>query len=144
MYKVLRSYLNGENIGKVKIRMTTPLLLRFGFHHKSLRMHAHIWIPLQDIAKLPAPVNPKLHFVETEDYCVYVRSFDGVITSYNKQIEMERIKLTYDLDLAGFNGTYKNNVYWFAAYDPPWKVYRRHNEIWLRTVGKPSGNSNTA
>ena len=130
---MIRSYLDGENVKKVKIKTTTPLLLRFGFSNKSLWMHSHIWIPPQEIAKLPAPVNPKLNFVETEGYCVFVRSFDGFITSFNKRIEMEMIKLKHDLDLAGFNGTYKNKFYWFAAYDPPWKVYRRHNEIWLRT-----------
>lgn len=130
LYKVIRQYIDGYNVKKIRYNLTVPVLLRIDINKTYISLHSHVWVPPHVLPLLSKPLNPNFHFVETRDYCVYVRSFGGRVHSYNDELKKQVAELKSDLDKAGLD--YKRNFVWFAGYDAPWRVYGRHNEVWFR------------
>ncbi|XP_057316840.1 heme-binding protein 2-like [Hydractinia symbiolongicarpus] len=138
LYKVIRQYIDGYNVKKIKYNLTVPVLLRVAFQKNLVNLHSHMWIPPHVFPFLSKPLNPKLHFVHQRNYCVFVRSFGGRIHSYDVELKKQVDILKSDLDKAGL--AYPQDFFWFAGYDAPWTVHGRHNEVWLRVVKKKKFN----
>ena len=78
-------------------------------------------------ASPPTPSSPDVHIVEHPVTQVYVASFGGF--AHPDTIRMEAKALLQELQSKGAD--IDTSKYWFAAYDSPFEITNRHNEIWF-------------
>ena len=131
MFKKLFRYIEGENDKKMKISMTAPVLVQVestpGKKEKLFRMHFYVPSEMQE--DVPKPTEKDV-FTKRMGFCAYVREFSGYVFKFSKNVK-EVKKLKSDLKRDGLEGAYDPNVFASAGYDSPWKLFNRHNEVWL-------------
>ena len=129
MFKRLSGYLQGENDKKMKIKMTTPIILRVRQRSTKRRFHMHVYIPEELQKHPPKPSDPTLFFVK-KHMCSYVRSFKGFVryySTYKKEMEI----LKSDLIKDGLEDTFQTKFFDYTWYDSPFRNTERHNEVWF-------------
>lgn len=129
----LFNYISGDNKAKKKIDMTVPVATKVELakgENKTNRYTMLFFVPFEYQKSPPQPTNPLVSIITLGPVCAYVRSYGGYSwdakEKYNvrmliKSLEMDKIK----------DYTDPNEVYFTGGYDSPWKLFFRHNEVWL-------------
>ena len=127
----LFKYISGENATKQKIPMTTPVSVKVPGQNGERTFTTHFYIPVEFQADTPAPTNPDVSFYECPECTVYVISYSG-FTSDDKLLQYAT-QLGTLLDRDGVD--YVKEHYFYCGYDPPYRLFNRHNEVWF--LGAP-------
>jgi len=137
---LLLNYRNKGNSKEVKMAHTVPMLLgvdkRLSSDDKELVSFLFCYfIPFEYQDDVPDPTDKRIHIVSLGPLSLGVRSFSGIILSWDKQIEPQLKKLRDDLDSHGEK--YHSDVCGFAQYNI-FKIKSRHNEValWLKEDGQ--------
>ena len=135
-------YISGANTAKITILMTTPVLnyvepAQGPLCTSNFTVSFYAPYKYQSPNKgPPKPTDPMVILTDVKSMTVGVISFDGfaeddvVIT---KAAELNKL-----LAKTGFNYDRKN--WFFAAYDSPFRVNNRHNEVWIQIEGNHYNN----
>ncbi|XP_071517243.1 heme-binding protein 1-like [Panulirus ornatus] len=124
----LFGYIGGDNSKGEKLVMGTPVSVECRTEEEHKVYSACFFIPEAAQADPPAPTNPRVVITSRPDTTVFTRKFGGYAQdedTWNKEAE----DLSEVLTEAGKSFT-RNLVFW-NAYDPPFKFWKRRNEVWL-------------
>jgi len=135
---LLWNYRNKGNSKEVKMAHTVPMLLgvdkRLGSDKELVSFLFAYFIPFEFQDDVPDPNDKRVSIVSLGPVSLGVRSFSGLILSWDKQIEPQLKKLREDLESHGEE--YHSGVCAFAQYHI-FKMKHRHNEVamWLKEQG---------
>lgn len=137
-FRVLASYIFGENEGSAKVAMTAPVVQER--KSETIDMTAPVIqgprgtdhvvsfvMPSQyTMETLPKPNNADVHLREVSEHLAAVRQFSGRSTKqrFAEQLGglLSRIEARHDLEVTGPPS--------YARFDPPWKPwFLRRNEV---------------
>ena len=129
-FRYLFNYIKGENKAGQKIPMTAPVAVKVepsqGPACEST-FTTHFYVPVEFQANTPAPTNPDVLFYQYPEFTVYVISYSG-FTSDDKLLQ-HATQLGTLLDRDGVD--YVKEYYFYCGYDPPYRLFNRHNEVWF-------------
>nr|XP_054769739.1 heme-binding protein 2-like [Lytechinus pictus]XP_054769740.1 heme-binding protein 2-like [Lytechinus pictus] len=129
----LFDYIDGENDEKKKVEMTAPVAVRVipgqgPACETNFTIYFFVPFEYQEAANPPPnPSNPNISIVDFPELTVYVGKFGGRAED-DDWIENET-KLGNILIELGI--TFEESVYYTAGYDSPFRLWYRHNEVWL-------------
>lgn len=127
----LFDYIEGENVKKMKIPMTDPVAVEIqpgqGPFCKN-NFTINFFVPFEDQADPAAPTNKDVFISSLPAFTAYVKVYGGF--SNIDEIQKYSEQLGEDLVEDGLGDTFRKDVFFFAGYDSPFKVFNRHNEIW--------------
>ena len=131
-FMLLFKYISGTNQGNQKVAMTTPVLAKVvpGQIEGESNFTVGFFVPFEFHDNAPAPTNPDLAFLDLPAMTVYVKSFGGYESNEKVVQHLEELKKK----LVQENKEYVKNCYYTAGYDPPYRIFGRHNEVWLQAV----------
>ena len=121
-------YISGSNVEKEKINMTVPVIMAkkhtfFSFHKETMSF----FIPYDHQESPPVPTDSKVRVETLPAFCVYVRSFPGLMFMY-EWVQHLQLKAALEKDGKSYNKDY----YYAAGYNSPMdSPFKRHNEIWF-------------
>eukprot|EP00511_Aplanochytrium_stocchinoi_P005098 CAMPEP_0204826466 /NCGR_PEP_ID=MMETSP1346-20131115/4153_1 /ASSEMBLY_ACC=CAM_ASM_000771 /TAXON_ID=215587 /ORGANISM="Aplanochytrium stocchinoi, Strain GSBS06" /LENGTH=219 /DNA_ID=CAMNT_0051954507 /DNA_START=141 /DNA_END=797 /DNA_ORIENTATION=- len=124
-------YISGENEANSKIDMTAPVLTKITpgqgpFCASTLQIS--FFVPPELAGKAPKPTNDKVVFTEFRG-TVWVKNFKTPPPEPDGKKVTEEAKAFGD-KLIESNNKFLSEPYYFAAYDPPFRLFGRHDEIW--------------
>lgn len=131
-FMALFAYISGANDGRHKVAMTCPVRVLvtpgdgpFCEDHYTISF----FVPFAYQDAPPQPLSADL-FVERSDEATYfVLSYPG---RTNEQLMLDRANTLVELlDRLGLAGAYDSSTFYTAGYDSPFRLFNRHNEIWL-------------
>jgi len=79
----------------------------------------------------PEPLGDSVYLYTAPAHHVFVRRFGGYALTHNHW-EQERKAL--EADLVYDSHKYQQGQYYTAAYDHPWKLHHRRNEVWMQCL----------
>lgn len=128
-YTRLFRYISGNNVDNAKIDMTSPVIIfersTDGFKSAEKNYTVAFYLPQQFQGEAPAPKDAAINIVDVPGVKLYVKEFGGFGTNAMKMAQALRQDLIQD------NISFKDGVFAYALYDPPTKLWKRHNEIWV-------------
>lgn len=132
LFMRLFNYISGDNVRKEKINMTAPVLERIipgqGPACKNDFRMSFFISPKVSGAPKPSNVNVTLSSLPAQT--VYVSTYPG----FNSKDKMIAHAADLVAALEKDQVSYSTGYYYYAGYDSPFKLFHRHNEIWV--VGK--------
>ena len=134
-FRTLFNYISGKNANKEKIEMSAPVLTKMNsnmaFSDNDLigTMSFYLGYRYEDeAAPQPEDSNAFLSVLEPKKYAVI--SYGGF--SNQKDLEENlRILGTY---LEQNNIKIVKDYYFYAGYDSPFRLFGRHNEVWIELI----------
>uniref|UniRef100_A0A183AYM4 Heme-binding protein 1 n=1 Tax=Echinostoma caproni TaxID=27848 RepID=A0A183AYM4_9TREM len=128
-FKLFR-YIRGSNSANCKIPMTKPVLTESRpvantVHERIFTMG--FYIPAEFQNNTPEPTESGVFILEREEMKLYARTYGG-FSNDSKLCENAR-KLGTVLDELG--KAYQTDPFFFAGYDPPFRLFNRRNEVLL-------------
>ena len=118
---------------KLKIAMTVPVAVEIqagqGPFCKN-NFTVNFFVPFKYQNNPVEPTSQSGVFISSlKKFCAYVKSYGGFsnITLVQENTE----KLSEALVKAGLGDTFIKNVFFSAGYDSMFRLFDRHNEIWL-------------
>jgi hypothetical protein len=132
----LFKFISGENAASLKIPMTAPVSVKIPNEtNANGKKHfiTHFYLPLEfqswssDGKAPPAPNNPEVDFYEYPEFTVYVFEYGGY--SNDSKLQQHSRELAEMLKRDGLE--YNDEYSFYAGYDPPFRLFNRHNEIWF-------------
>jgi len=129
-YDLLKAYFDGKNRNNTKIPHTTPLLSEIqGSEGPQLRVTVSFWLPeeYQNDPPLPVETSP-IYINKIDETTVTVEEFGG----YTEAGRVATLLLAHEEELNIQAVEFDGNGYFLAIYDPPYEIFTRHNEIWLK------------
>jgi len=135
------NYIDGENTAKAKIDMTSPVsnyIQPAQGPYCTTNFTVSFFLPYQYQPPNPAPPKPTESTVNLVDYpkmTVGVLSFSG----FGEQniVIAQAAELNKLLSQSGLS--YDTENWFYAGYDPPFRVTGRHNEIWIQIYNYTQG-----
>jgi len=134
----LYNYITGKNDKNLKIDMSAPVLFKinaavpFSQEDEIYTMSFFLGYKFQNEETSPAPLPSEegvfLNKLESKKYAVI--SFSGY-SNQRKQEENLRILGSY---LIKNQIKFNNSHYFFAGYDAPFRLFNRHNEVWVELL----------
>jgi len=125
----LFNYIQGENEGNNKIKMTAPVTTQVipgtGPNCES-QFTRSFYIPYIYQNNAPKPTNPDVYLTQQPETTVFVRSHSGYTSE--EQTLSELVALSQAINNSSM---YKQGVFYTSGYDSPYKWWDRHNEVWL-------------
>jgi hypothetical protein len=119
-FRILAGYIFGGNDRDEKIAMTTPVTMEIGESMKMLFM-----VPSEKtLESMPKPNNSNVSFEIIEPRTLAAIEFSGWAS--DEMIEQYKQKL---IKLLAENNFKHNGKFIFMAYNPPYQVVNRRNEI---------------
>mmetsp|Transcript_29436 Transcript_29436/g.32737 ORF Transcript_29436/g.32737 Transcript_29436/m.32737 type:complete len:212 (+) Transcript_29436:120-755(+) len=139
-FMALFKYISGANVEKTKVEMTSPVRNHVvagagPLHQSNFTISFYLPFIWQD-KKPPTPTDPRVSIMTVEPGTYGITSFYGYATQ--KEIGQEANKL--GVALKNDNIEFDSTSYIFAGYDPPFRVFDRHNEVWF-TITSPVVNA---
>ena len=128
----LFKYIEGENEKKEKIPMTAPVAVIIqpgqGPFCKN-NFTVNFFVPFEDQTDPAAPTNKEVFISTQPKFCAYVISYGGYsnindIQKYSEELDEALVK-------DGLGDTYRKDIFFYAGYDSPFRVFDRHNELWF-------------
>jgi hypothetical protein len=120
-FRVLASYIFGQNSNQQKIAMTSPVHMNM---HSDMSTMSFVMPSEYDMEDLPDPVNQPIIMEETPRRIVASLRFGGYA---NDQIIERKIKeLQQILESKGYRHT---GEFAYLGYNPPYQAVNRRNEI---------------
>ena len=127
----LFKYISGENTSNVKIPMTCPVAVKIqpsqGPACESM-FTTHFYIPAEHQANTPQPSNKEVSLIEYPEFTAYVYSYSGF--NSDEKLLQNATEFGTLLERDGVSNYIKDH-YYYAGYDPPYRLFNRHNEIWF-------------
>jgi len=127
----LFNYIEGENVKKMKIPMTAPVAVEIqpgqGPFCKN-NFTINFFVPFEDQADPAAPTDKDVYISSLPAFTAYVKVYGGF--SNINEVQKYSEELGEDLVKDGLGDTFRKDVFFYAGYDSPFKVFNRHNEIW--------------
>eukprot|EP01013_Petalomonas_cantuscygni_P003046 TRINITY_DN13195_c0_g1_i1.p1 TRINITY_DN13195_c0_g1~~TRINITY_DN13195_c0_g1_i1.p1 ORF type:complete len:203 (+),score=29.44 TRINITY_DN13195_c0_g1_i1:194-802(+) len=124
------SYISGKNEAQKKIEMTAPVWVKIvpgaGPNCNSTFTVAFFADPT--VGAPPKPTDPDLSFIDLPPHRAFVTSFGGYATTWDK-VQPHAASLAAALQRDGH--PFEQSHIGFAGYDSPFRVFSRHNEVWL-------------
>mmetsp|Transcript_11538 Transcript_11538/g.32730 ORF Transcript_11538/g.32730 Transcript_11538/m.32730 type:complete len:558 (-) Transcript_11538:66-1739(-) len=126
----LFDYISGANESKQKIPMTAPVRVRLVPAAGPTCENEFIvsfFVPFDFQESTPLPTDESVFIEQQGPFTVYVASYGG-FSSQDKVV-------THASDLAGALSDLaidiQSDFYFSASYDPPFRLFKRHNEVWI-------------
>ncbi|XP_052781539.1 heme-binding protein 2-like isoform X1 [Mya arenaria] len=127
MFMRLFGYIKGENGADQPISMTCPVVKRINLSRGPTMSTMSFFVdPKQSPA--PEPINPNVGLYTVPSFTAYVRQFGG-FTRGKKVWQDQADLLGNALKRDGLE--FREDIFWTAGYDSPWKSQNRHNEVWF-------------
>ena len=128
-FRVLAGYIFGGNEAQQSIAMTTPVHMKFD---KAGSEMSFVMPSDLSMDKLPRPNDGSVRFEQTDSRYVAAITFGG-------WADDDRIKTYTDelLEKAAANGLKVKGQPWFMAYNPPFQLMDRRNEVAIE-IEKPT------
>ncbi|KAM8946402.1 heme-binding protein 2 [Pelodytes ibericus] len=130
----LFKYIQGSNEKEVKIEMTAPVttFIQPGAGPAcESSITVSFYIPSEHQNEPPKPTDANIFIEERPKTTVYVRCFGGFTSEAKNREQLLQLSESLKRDEKSF----EENIYYTAGYDSPFKLFNRHNEVWL--VAKP-------
>lgn len=123
-------YISGANAESKKIDMTAPVRVlvhpsQGPFCESSFTIS--FFVPFAYQNEPPAPESDDVFIEETPETVVYVASYPGGNTEAKLLENARALVEALDKDEVA----YSKDHYFFAGYDPPFRLFNRHNEVWV-------------
>jgi len=149
MFMELFRYISGVNKEQEEIEMTRPvavfhniteetpignyedLCMCFYLPSKYQSDHQHERSSRHVAETPPEPLGDSVYLYTAPAHHVFVRRFGGYALTHNHW-EQERKAL--EADLVYDSHKYQQGQYYTAAYDHPWKLHHRRNEVWMQCL----------
>ena len=131
MFMRLFHYISGENVDKIKIKMTVPVATKVESVGNQTRWTMLFFVPFKHQTSPPKPTNSQVAIVRLPKTCVYVKSFSWFTSEdrIHRKIEELESALKKD-DITDYIDP--ETAYIYGGYDSPWTIpFLRHNEVWL-------------
>lgn len=130
-FRRLFNYISGKNKDGVEIPMTSPVLVKItpsnGPFCKS-NFTISFFMPHELHKSPPKPLDRTIFIHETPSTLVHVIERGGYkMEGFSIARMAEELSSSLDRD----NIPYKDDFYYFAGYDPPFRYKNRHNEVWI-------------
>ncbi|XP_052073939.1 heme-binding protein 2-like [Mytilus californianus] len=129
MFHRLFDYIQGKNAKKEKIAMTAPVLVRLipGPGPACESNFTMSFFMSNKVTDPPAPTDPTVALNSAPTFRAYVRQFGGYVRKIEDWIKeaQELFKSIND------SSKYHTQFYFTAGYDSPFRIFKRHNEIWF-------------
>ncbi|CAI9744217.1 Hypothetical predicted protein [Octopus vulgaris] len=125
MFFSLFKYIRGKNSENKAINMTVPVTTKIDKESGDTgpcKMTMRFFL---ETDQNPKPTADDVFLAEEEPFKVYVRSFSGFAKDKNWKENAEILKNAVPKD------TYDPSHYYIAGYNSPFKLFNRHNEVWL-------------
>ena len=128
----LFNYISGENEKKMKIDMTAPVLTKVipgqGPFCKNI-LQVSFFVPPELAESAPKPTSDDVFFM-TFQGTVFVHSFQTMAPGPNGE------RITQEAEhfgnrLIDASKAFVPEPYYYAGYDPPFRLFGRHDEIWF-------------
>jgi hypothetical protein len=132
-FEAIFQYISGGNAASEKIEMTAPVRVEVlapqGPYCKA-NVTTSFFLPwaFQNSSSIPKANNPDVFTNDIKDLKVAVLVFPGKPKT-DSDITDQVAKLGALLDTAAIQ--YNKDVFVYAGYDSPFRVFDRHNEVWL-------------
>ncbi|DBA72585.1 TPA: hypothetical protein ACH3X2_010338 [Trebouxia sp. C0005] len=128
-YTRLFRYISGNNVDNAKIDMTSPVIIfersSDGFKSAEKNYTIAFYLPQQFQGEAPAPKDNAINIIDVPCATLYVKEFGGFGTNAMKMAQALRQDLIQD------SISFQDGAFAYALYDPPTKLWNRHNEIWV-------------
>merc|ERR1711920_1177792 len=129
-FMCLFKYISGANEGNQKVEMTAPVSEYitpgqgpFCEDHFTVSF----FVPYAFQGKAPAPTASDVTIEKRPAMTVYVASYSG-FSDINK-LRAAASDLGNELEKEGL--AFDTEHIWYAGYDSPFRLFNRHNEVWL-------------
>lgn len=135
----LFAYISGGNKDSAKIDMTSPVLVKVvpgSGPNCASTFTVSFFVPesYQNAAGPPLPTN-NLVFIQTIPALnVVVREFSGM--AQQQDIISQAAQLEASVSNSTLVAAADGDNWWFAGYDPPFRLSNRHNEVWIAVSPK--------
>jgi hypothetical protein len=132
----LYNYITGKNERHEKMDMTAPVLLKINaataFTHDDpvFTMSFYLGWKYQSNEEAPRPEAEDTHLQTLESKRYAVISYSGY-SNQKKQEENLKILGSY---LKQNEIQFNSDYYFFAGYDSPFRIFNRHNEVWIELL----------
>eukprot|EP00027_Filamoeba_sp_ATCC50430_P006790 CAMPEP_0168557244 /NCGR_PEP_ID=MMETSP0413-20121227/9321_1 /TAXON_ID=136452 /ORGANISM="Filamoeba nolandi, Strain NC-AS-23-1" /LENGTH=204 /DNA_ID=CAMNT_0008588261 /DNA_START=10 /DNA_END=624 /DNA_ORIENTATION=- len=127
----LFNYISGQNSQNEEIPMTAPVraVIQPGAGPNcDSNFTVSFFVPFAYQTNTPQPTNPLVFLEEDNSIEVAVISFGG--EAHDEVVVAKAHGLADALDKDGVS--YEAEPYFFAGYDPPYRIRNRHNEVWFQ------------
>jgi len=134
-FMTLFRFISGTNEKQAKIPMTAPVKTRIVPGPGPTCENDFIisfFIPFEFQAETPSPTEEGVYLEDVEPFTVYVASFGG--RAKEEAIVQQASDLASALSAQGVQIV--EDYYFSAGYDPPFRLFNRHNEVWLVEAAK--------
>ncbi|XP_024595188.1 heme-binding protein 2 [Neophocaena asiaeorientalis asiaeorientalis] len=133
----LNGYIQGKNEKEMKIKMTAPVTSYVEpgsgpFSESTITIS--LYIPSEQQSDPPRPSESDVFIEDRAEMTVFVRSFDGFSSAQRNQEQL----LTLASILREEGKVFDEKVYYTAAYNSPFELLDRKNEVWLIQKKEPS------
>lgn len=128
----LFGYIGGKNEKKSKVAMTIPVRGTVNTPQEGETKLTVVTSFFVDQSKdCPAPTEETVHLQEeSEEVKVFVRHFGGFAKDHTYKENLKTLKDCLDRD----GKCYVTGVYFTAGYDPPFKLWGRRNEVYVKAA----------
>ncbi|KAK4023813.1 hypothetical protein OUZ56_009212 [Daphnia magna] len=132
MFWKLFNYISGQNSKQIKIPMTAPVTVFIepgsGPNCESTFTMA-FYIPSEFQEDTPEPTADDVSIEERPEFKVLTRTYGGF--SNDRVTKQEHINLFTSLSEEDKQLVDQSAPYYYAGYDPPFKLFFRRNEVWM-------------
>lgn len=135
-FESLFSYISGANQDSTKIPMTAPVRVRLIPAAGPTCENDFIisfFVPFEFQDATPKPTEDGVFLEAQEPFVVYSKSYGGF--SSESSVIANAAGLGAALVDAGVG--IEQDFYFSAAYDPPFRLFHRHNEVWIMEAAAP-------
>ena len=131
-FRRLFHYIDGGNEEGIKIPMTSPVVTEIdpskGPFCKS-NFTISFFVPHEFHSSPPRPSDDAVYIDCMPSTVFYVAESGGFKMD---DFSVSRMAKELQDHLDEDDARYKNDTFYFAGYDPPFRLKRRHNEVWLQ------------
>ncbi|XP_035685034.1 heme-binding protein 2-like [Branchiostoma floridae] len=126
----LFSYIGGANDGGVKIEMTQPVLTKIPeettwWFWKEYTVS--FMLPREHWRNPPTPTDSAVYIETLPAMRAYVKTYGGWATGWNANSHRQGVEQS----LAAEGSSFEDSFYYSAAYNAPFEMTNRRNEVWV-------------
>ncbi|XP_066294055.1 heme-binding protein 2-like [Branchiostoma lanceolatum] len=126
----LFAYIGGENEAGVKIEMTQPVLIKIPEETSWWLWKEYtvsFMLPREHWDSPPMPTNTDVYIDHMPESTAYVKSYGGWANGWNTNSNRQEV----EQKLTEAGETFEDSFYYSAAYNAPFEMTNRHNEVWV-------------
>lgn len=135
-FKRLFNYISGENEEKAKVNMTAPVRVKLipgDGPFCTSNFTVSFFVPFEHQSNPPEPTNSDVFIEEVAAAEYWVSSYGGF--DIGPMIAKRAADIVDRLEKA--DKPHSVAEYYTAGYDPPFRLTKRHNEIWIPSSSPP-------